>query len=55
LYSEFAQVVAARLAGRAPPFAHTLYPQVEDGVQGLAYVAAAVQSAQSGSWVNISA
>jgi predicted dehydrogenase len=55
LYSEFAQVVAARLAGRAPPFAHTLYPQVEDGVQGLAYVAAAVQSAQSGAWATVSA
>ena len=53
LYTEFAQVVAARLAGSPPPFADTLYPQLADGVQGLAYVQAAVQSAHSGAWARV--
>jgi len=53
LYTEFAQVVAARIAkapGTLPP---RLYPGIRDGVQGLAYVAAAVQSAESGGWAKV--
>jgi predicted dehydrogenase len=50
LYTEFAHVVAARMVpnGRAPSL--RLYPGVQDGVQGLAYVAAAIESASTGRW-----
>jgi predicted dehydrogenase len=50
LYTEFAQVVAARLSGAPAPSAPRLYPGVDAGVQGLVYVDAALQSARSGTW-----
>jgi predicted dehydrogenase len=53
LYTEFAQVVAARLAGSAAQAAPRLFPPVEAGVQGLAYVAAAQHSAHSGTWAGV--
>ncbi len=53
LYTEFAQVVAARIAGQQVPELPRLYPQVQDGVQGLSYVAAALHSAQTGTWASV--
>ena len=55
LYTEFAQVVAARIAGQSAPAMPRLYPQVQDGVQGLSYVAAALHSAHSGTWASVAA
>ena len=52
LYTEFAQVVAARIAKQPVSTAARLYPGVLDGVQGLAYVAAALESAHSGRWAD---
>ena len=53
LYTEFAEVVAARILGSNTALPPQLYPGIQDGVQGLAYVAAAVQSARSGQWVHV--
>ena len=53
LYTEFAHVVAARMALGSPTPPTKLYPGVQDGVQGLAYVAAAIESARIGRWVAI--
>lgn len=53
LYSEFAQVVAARIAHDTRPQPPRLYPDVHDGVKSLAYVAAALQSAHTGQWAPV--
>ncbi|WP_250527454.1 Gfo/Idh/MocA family oxidoreductase [Caballeronia sp. GAWG2-1] len=53
LYTEFAKRVANRLAGRDVSGEATLYPGVIDGVKGLAFVAAAVQSANAGRWTDV--
>jgi predicted dehydrogenase len=53
LYAEFAEVVAARLAGRTAAHTSRLYPQVDAGVQGLRYVDAAQRSADSGQWATL--
>lgn len=53
LYTEFAQVVAARISAAPGSLPPRLYPGIEEGVQGLAYVYAAVQSAHSGEWVSV--
>jgi predicted dehydrogenase len=53
LYSEFAEVVAGRIAGRRPPVSDDLFPGIEDGVKGLAFVAAAVESARTARWVSV--
>ena len=53
LYVEFAEVVAARLAGRRPPAEDDLFPGVLDGVKGLLLVEAASRSAQSGRWESV--
>lgn len=50
LYAEFAEVVAARLAQRALPAEDRLFPGVEEGVEDLLNVEAAVKSAVSGRW-----
>ena len=53
LYSEFAHVVAGRIAGRRPPIADDLFPKIEDGVEGLQLVATAVRSTQTGRWESV--
>jgi hypothetical protein len=53
LYSEFADVVAERISGRRPPVSDTLFPGIEGGVKGLAFVAAAVGSAQTARWISV--
>lgn len=50
LYSEFAEVVAARLAQRPPAVQDRLFPGVGEGVEDLLNVDAAVKSAASGRW-----
>jgi predicted dehydrogenase len=50
LYTEFAEVVAGRIAHQRPPVAHDLFPKAADGVQGLLITAAAVKSAQTQRW-----
>ena len=53
LYSEFAEVVAGRIAGQRQAVDADLFPGIEDGVKGLAFVAAAVESAQTARWVSV--
>jgi predicted dehydrogenase len=53
LYTEFANRVADRLASRDVASKPPLYPGVMDGVKGLAFVAAAVESAATGRWANV--
>jgi predicted dehydrogenase len=50
LYSAFAVAVAHRIAGPPAPADPDLFPGVEDGVKGLAFVEAASRSARSGRW-----
>ncbi len=52
LYRDTAEQIAARLEGRAPDPASLLVPGVEDGVRGVAFMAAALESeARGGAWV----
>jgi len=53
LYTEFAEGLASRLAGRPAPHASVLYPQADAGVQGLRYVDAAQRSVQTGAWAAV--
>lgn len=53
LYTEFAEVVAGRIAGQRQPVADDLFPRIEDGVKGLAFVAAAIESAGTARWVSV--
>lgn len=53
LYTEFADVVAARLRNERPPAGHDLFPKVGDGVKGLLIAQAALASARSGRWENV--
>lgn len=52
IYSDIAEVITARLEGRDPnPMA--IFPTVEDGVRGVKFIAATVESsAQGGVWVD---
>ncbi len=53
IYAEAARAIRARQAG-APPPADVLYPTIEDGVAGVAFVDACVRSsARNGAWVNL--
>ncbi len=52
LYRDFAETVAARLAGRnADPLASD-FPTVEDGARGLAFIEACVRSSAAKQWVD---
>jgi predicted dehydrogenase len=52
LYTDLAEQVGARLEGRAPDPASLLVPTVEDGAEGVAFIAAAVESGRrNGAWV----
>jgi len=50
LYSDFAKAVVARLCHKSPEDIERPFPTVEDGVKGLAFVDAAVQSSASERW-----
>jgi predicted dehydrogenase len=51
IYSEVAQAIFAARAGKKPP-AEVLFPTVEDGVKGVAFIEAAVASSRSGAaWI----
>jgi predicted dehydrogenase len=53
LYSDFAKAVVARLCGKPLTEVERVFPTVEDGVKGLAFVEAAVRSAASGHWESV--
>ncbi len=55
LYTEFAEVVAARLDGQPRPALDQLFPGVNEGVEDLKIVEAAVKSAASGRWEAVNA
>jgi len=48
IYSDIAEVVTARLEGRDPDPGACGYPTVEDGVRGVKFIEAAVESSQRG-------
>lgn len=50
IYRDFAAHVRAQIAGKAHSPA---YPTIADGVRGVEFVEAAIESASSGSWVNL--
>ena len=51
IYSEVAQAILAAREGRKPP-AEVMFPTVEDGVKGMAFIEAALASSrQGGAWV----
>ncbi|TCR63922.1 Gfo/Idh/MocA family oxidoreductase [Bosea sp. BK604] len=53
IYSDFAVLVAARRAGKAPdPFA-ALAPTAADGAEGLAFIDACLESTASGTWAKV--
>ena len=53
IYSEAAQAIKARRAGAEAP-ADVVYPTVQDGLDGVAFVAACVASSKRGGvWVNV--
>jgi len=53
IYSEAAAAIKARRAGSATP-AEVIYPTVQDGLDGVAFVAACVASSKRGGvWVNV--
>jgi predicted dehydrogenase len=54
LYSDLAEQISARLAGRAPAASSLLVPTVEDGVAGLHFISAALESSRKNSaWVDL--
>jgi len=54
IYSEVALAIKAARSGAAPP-AECLFPTIEDGVKGLAFVEAAVASSKAnGAWTKLS-
>lgn len=56
LYRDAAEQIAARVEGRAPDAAALLVPGVQDGLRGIAFVAACVESAKrDGGWVKVEA
>jgi len=52
LYTEFAVAVEARRDGRALPPGLLEMPTVEDGLRGVRFALAALQSSQDGNWVS---
>ena len=52
VYSDVAEAISARLEGRAPDPLALDYPTVMDGVRGVKFIEAAVESsAKDGAWV----
>jgi hypothetical protein len=56
LYADLAEQIAARNARRAPMPASLLVPKVEDGVDGVRFIAGVLESSrQNSAWVKIPA
>lgn len=53
VYSDFAELVASRLAGIAPDPLATLAPDVWTGVDGLAFIDACLTSTETGTWAEV--
>lgn len=53
LYKDFAEVVAARIAGRPCDPLALDFPTVEDGARGIAMIEACMESASTGRWVTL--
>jgi predicted dehydrogenase len=54
LYADLAEQIAARNAGRAPARSSLLVPRVEDGVAGVRFISAVLESSrQNSAWVNL--
>ena len=54
LYADLAELIAARRDGRSPDPAATLVPGVEDGVEGVRFIDAALKSSRANAkWVSI--
>ncbi len=54
LYSDVAELIAARIEGRAPDPRATLVPTVEDGEEGMRFIEASVRSHSLGSvWTDL--
>jgi predicted dehydrogenase len=54
LYTDLAEQIAARNGGRAPSSSSLLVPTVDDGVAGVRFIAAVLQSSrQNAAWVNL--
>jgi predicted dehydrogenase len=55
LYTDLAEQIFARREGRSPSPASLLVPTVEDGVEGMRFIAAALESSRgNASWVDLS-
>ncbi len=55
LYADLAEQIAARNAGRAPAPSSLLVPSVDDGVAGVRFISAVLESSrQNAAWVNLS-
>ena len=50
LCPDFARTVVARMTGPSPPEIDRAFPTVEDGVKGLAFVKAAIESSATRQW-----
>jgi hypothetical protein len=55
IYADFAELVAARLAGVAPDPLTALAPNVWTGVDGLAFIDACLTSTETGAWAEVPA
>ena len=54
LYTDFAEQIRARREGRSPSPASLLVPTVEDGVEGMRFIAAALESSKrNAAWVDL--
>jgi len=53
LYADAAEAIAARRAGTTPDPLALDFPSVEDGARGVAFVAAALASRDTGGWVEL--
>jgi predicted dehydrogenase len=53
LYSDFARTIVARMRHEPPDQIERAFPTVEDGVKGLAFVQAAMQSSALGNWKTV--
>jgi len=56
LYTDLAEQIVARREGRSPPPASLLVPNVEDGVEGMRFIAATLESGRrNAAWVDLHA
>ena len=55
LYKDVAEVIAARIAGKACDPLALDFPTVEDGAEGIAMIEACLESAAQGRWTRLPA